>query len=163
MYNIKIAFRNLIYNGKYSIINIIGLAISMTVSILIMFWVEDEMSFDRFHQKGKNIYQTVVSFELGGNINSHKASSNPLGPHAKEKFSEIENFCRASNITNVIFRYEGNEMPQYKRTFVDTSFFSIFSFSIVEGNPYKPFTDNNFLTKSYILLVDDILSFSFTE
>ncbi|MDR0364829.1 MAG: ABC transporter permease, partial [Bacteroidales bacterium] len=143
MYSLKLAFRNIRRNGIYSIINIIGLAVSLTVCIMIMLWVEDEMSYDGFHVKKKNIYQTIASMNMSGEDLYWKASSFPLGPRSKEEIPGIENFCRVARGNDLKFHYEEKESPLLPLTFVDTSFFSMFSFKIVAGNLEQPFVDKN--------------------
>ena len=140
-YNLKITFRNLWRNGIYSVVNITGLAVSLAVAILILLWVNDEMSFDRFHKKGKDIYLTMVSFNLSGKDLAWKASSPPLAEYSKNEIPAIASYCRLMGEGRTTFGYEDKETLQLVRCFVDSSFFSIFSFKLLTGNPVNPFPD----------------------
>lgn len=148
MYNIKLAFRNIRRNGLYSVINIVGLAVSLTVCILIMLWVKDEMSYDNFHKKGRDIYQTIVTFNMNNQDLYWKASSFPLAPRSMEEIPGIRNFCRIERGGDVKFRHNDNESPALPLTFADTSFFSMFSFEIVDGDARNPFPDKQAIVVS---------------
>lgn len=148
MYNIKIAFRNIRRNGFYSIINIVGLAVSLTVCILIMLWVNDEMNYDNFHKKGKDIYQTIVTFNMNSQDLYWKASSMPLAPRSMEEIPRVKDYCRVQQIGQLKFRYNDVESPALPLTFVDTSFFSMFSFNIVDGDARNPFSDKRAIVVS---------------
>src|SRR5689334_16287567 len=65
-----VTFRNLVKNGFYSFINIAGLAIGITCSILIVLWVADETSYDKFHPKADRLYQVWVNAYFDGKVNS---------------------------------------------------------------------------------------------
>ena len=140
-YNLKIIFRNLLKNGIYTAVNITGLAVSLSVAILILLWVNDEMSFDRFHRKGKDIYLAMVSFNLNGKEMAWKASSPPLGEYSKNEIPAIESFCRIMGEYRTTIGYEDKETALLVRCFVDSSFFSIFSFKLLAGNIDNPFPD----------------------
>ena len=64
-YHLKITIRNLRRDRMYSIINILGLAVSLTAVLFILFWVNDEMSFNKFYKQSDNIYLSVSSFDTG--------------------------------------------------------------------------------------------------
>ena len=147
-YNFKITFRNLWKNGIYSVVNITGLAVSLAVAILILLWVNDEMSFDRFHKKGKDIYLAMVSFNLSGKDLAWKASSAPLGEYSKNEIPGIASYCRLMGQSQTTFGYEDKETAQLVRCFVDSSFFSIFSFKLLTGDPVNPFPDKDAIVLS---------------
>ena len=142
-YHLKITFRNLYRNGIYSVINITGMAVSLAVAILILLWVNDEMNYDRFHQKGKDIYLAMVSFNLSGKDLAWKASSTPLGTYSKEEIPAIASYCRVMGFNHTTFMYEDRETAQILRCYVDSSFFTMFSFKLLTGNPTHPFPDRD--------------------
>ena len=142
-YNLKIIFRRLRFDGVYSVINITGLAVSLAVAILILLWVKDEMSYDRFHKKSKDIYVAMVSFYLQDNEVAWKATSAPLGEYSKNEIPDIISFCRIIDRGNTSFRYESRETAEIMRCYVDSSFFSIFTFNLLIGDPTNPFPDKN--------------------
>ena len=131
-YHLKIIIRNLLNNGFYSVINIAGLAVSLTAVILILFWIQNELSFDKFHERSKDI-QLVLSSYYSGTYWTY--SSPAIAPAAINEIPEIENACRISEWTNVQFlKYNENVLTEINSSMVDTSFFTIFNFTVKEGN-----------------------------
>lgn len=139
----KIAFRNLRKNKVYSLINIFGLAIGLTAAMLILLYVKDEVSYDRFHSNIPNIYRIVSTwYHPDGSIGHHDGlSSNLQGPTFKEKTPEIEAFVRYSSAFRDI-RALG-EVKGYEIMYTDSNFFSIFDFPMVHGNPKTALTEPN--------------------
>jgi len=145
----KIALRNLFRNGIYSVVNITGMAVSLAVAILILLWVNDELNYDRFHKKGKDIYVAMVSFNLNGKDMAWKATSAPLGEYSMNEIPEIASYCRLMGHGNTTtYGYEDKETAQVRRAYVDTSFFSIFTFKLLAGNHANPFPDKDAIVLS---------------
>src|ERR1700732_405550 len=96
---LKIAYRNLIRHKAYSIINISGLAIGMAASILILLWVQNELSYDRFNVNADRTYRITC------NAGDFKAAVNPAGMPAglQAGMPVIRNTVRVSHITSGIF------------------------------------------------------------
>ncbi|MDR0661095.1 MAG: ABC transporter permease [Prevotellaceae bacterium] len=141
MYNLKIAFRNPRRNGIYSIINIIGLTISLTACILITLWVQNELSFDKIHKKGDRIYRIVS--QLSSQTAIWSVSPAPLGIYAKEDIVGVENYCRTSNyLPEGYISYEDKKFYDLSMLAVDSSFFEIFDFRMLEGEKKTPFPDS---------------------
>jgi putative ABC transport system permease protein len=127
----KIAYRNLIRHKAYSIINISGLAIGMAASILILLWVQNELSYDRFHKNAEQIYR--ITCDASG----FKAAVNPAAMPAglKAQMPEIKNTVRLSHLSTNLFEI-GNRKFEEKRVFyVDDTFLQIFSYALVKGDP----------------------------
>ncbi len=131
---IKLALR---YMGKqklHTFINVLGLAIGLSFTILIYFFVADELSFDRFHEKGDRIYRVLSAFhELDGSVRSMGPSS-PLaiGPLIQESFSEVQQMARLSS-ANGVLRY-GDRLFRERIYFTDPPFFKMFSFPLISGD-----------------------------
>ena len=84
-----VSFRNVIKYKSYSSINIAGLAIGMSCCILIILFIRDEISFDRYHEKADRIYRLVNSFDVEGDLSRHYAlSSAPFAPALKKILQE---------------------------------------------------------------------------
>ena len=141
--NLKIIFRNLYRNGLYSVINITGMAVSLTMAILILLWINDELNYDRFHKKGKDIYQSLVSFNLNGKDFAWKVASPPLGEYSKNEIPDVVSYCRVVGMSYTTFVYENKETAQLLRNYVDSSFFTMFSFKLLAGDVLNPFPDKN--------------------
>lgn len=125
----KITWRNIKTNKIYSFINIMGLAVGMTCCILILLWVQDELSYDRFHKNYSDIYQTIPELQ------NTKVSANPLALAAvfKEQYPEVR------QITRFCFRYwlfkHEEKMFNESGGLVDEDFLKIFTFPLVKGTP----------------------------
>src|SRR5688500_6609838 len=88
---ILIAFRNLQRNTVYSFINIAGLSIGLACSILILLWVADEVSYDRFHDRYQRIHQVYIHHEISGNIVTSPFTPYPLMEALKNRSTQIRN------------------------------------------------------------------------
>jgi len=129
----KTAFRSLQRNKMLSFVNIAGLSVGLACMMLIMLFVNDEFSFDKFQANGNRIYRLVsVSTDSTGKQFPRGNTGNPQGPDFAADIPEIENFCRLKGWENTTKR--GNTVLQATVLFVDTSFFKIFSFPVIAGN-----------------------------
>lgn len=136
---IKIALRNLRKHRGYSLINITGLAIGMACCIMILLWVQDEMSFDRFHKNGDNIYRVIQDINFSDHNTSWAINQGPLGPSLEKDYPEIIDFCRMTG-RGVTMTY-GDMRFDEVLGMVDGSVFSMFSFPLVSGNPERALAD----------------------
>jgi len=126
---IKTALRNIKKYKVYSFINIAGLAVGMACCILIFLWIQDELSYDRFHDNTDRIYRVVSSLEGEWTSTSPWAISDVL----KDDFPEIVRSTRFRT-NNLLARYE--ESSHYEEVgFVDPDFLHMFSFPLLQGNP----------------------------
>jgi putative ABC transport system permease protein len=140
---LKIAFRVIKKHKGYSFINITGLAVGIACCVLILLWVQDELSFDRFHKNLKQIYRTSL------NIKGQWTSSSPwaLAPLLKQEYPEIRSATRYRE-NELLFTYEDKSF--YEGTaFVDPDFFDIFTFPWVKGS-----TDNPFPTMTSVVITE---------
>jgi len=148
---IKTAWRNLIKNKFYSIINIVGLTAGLAIGILILFWVQDEFSFDGFHKDAKNIYRLELWGGTGASRQIWQATVYPIGVLAKQQLPEVEDEVRIGyNGDFSSYSYHDKIFANDRVAYADPSFFSVFSFPIISGNANKPFNDDNsvVITKS---------------
>ncbi len=133
---LKIAFRTIRRYKGYSLINMAGLTIGMTVSGLIMLWVFDELGFDRFNKNIKNIHRVCVDFEAGTHM--ILAMSMPeLGEAVIETFPEVKNFARISRPDRAYIKYEDMEFHENLVCYADNSLFEVFTVPFVLGDPQK--------------------------
>jgi predicted permease len=132
---IKVALRNMIKSKGYSFLNIAGLAAGMACCALVMFWVQDELSFDRFHQKADRLY-AVISI-LGENFGDRKTQSTPsaLGEALKKDIPEIEKASRFLLENELTIRAGDKALSEDGVSFVDTGFFEMLTFQFLEGTP----------------------------
>ena len=91
---LKIAFRNILKHKGYSFINITGLALGLACSIFIFMWVQDELNFDRYNEKGDSIYRLEEDQSYSGRIYHVTVTPYPVGPEYKERIPEVINAAR---------------------------------------------------------------------
>jgi len=108
-YNLKIAFRNHRHNGLYSVIKIVGLAVSLTAVILIKLWVWDELNFDKPGKRSENSF--LLAMDVKNNVNNQYwiQTSIPMLQAAKEYIPEVEEACVVDIKYNMAYiAYDGN-------------------------------------------------------
>jgi putative ABC transport system permease protein len=130
---LRIAIRNLLRNKAFSLINISGLAIGMASAILILLWIENEVSHDRFHEKGDRIYTLNNRDRFNGEFWAWNTTPKILAPTIRQNFPEVEEAVRV-NGTNFLFTY-GDKKLNVEGNFVDSSFLNVFSFPLLKGDP----------------------------
>jgi predicted permease len=126
---LKIAYRHLKKHAGYSILNITGLAVGMACCILFYLWVQDELSYNRFHTKAGRLYR-VITHRDGAWTNSSPFS---LGRVLKQDFPEIQKASRVMN-RQLLTRYEDNVFYE-QAALVDADFLEMFSFDLIQGDP----------------------------
>ena len=138
--NFKIFVKQLLRNKSFSFITIAGFSFALMFVILLSVYVRQEFSVDNFHEKKDRIYRLVTD-----------KSSNfppPMGEYLMDKYPEIENFSRFY-IGGGTVGADDSEKHSIKYLFVDSSFYNIFSFKVLEGNPKEMLR-----SKGSIVLVD---------
>ena len=131
----KTAWRNLIKGKSFSVINIAGLAIGMAGSILILLWLENEISFDKFHENKNNLYELYsLTSNIDGQPRAVNATSQPLGPALIQNYPEIASFTRVWGLRNWLLSANNKSLISTQGFIVDSSFLQMFSFPLVEGN-----------------------------
>jgi putative ABC transport system permease protein len=148
MYNhyLKVALRFLLRHKGHTTINVVGLALGIATCILIMMYVRDEFSFDRFHSKSDRLYRAWLHEKFEGQDFINVATPIPLGPTMHSNIPEIETYCRVLSF-NTLVQYQGNKFNE-PLNMVDSNFFSVFDFKIIEGNASHPFPNGNSIVLS---------------
>ena len=131
---IKTAIRALFRNRIYSIVNIAGLSLGLACAMLIILYLKDDLSFDRFHTNADHIYRIYSEAKgPGGETRRMGITGDVQGPHFKSEIPEIRGFVRVqSGYTDV---RQGNKVYSQPIVTVDSNFFSVFSFPLLSGNP----------------------------
>jgi ABC-type antimicrobial peptide transport system permease subunit len=131
-----IAIRNIWKNKVYSGINIIGMAIGLACCLTIGLFIRDELSYDRFHTHGNNIYRVVEKQDQAGVLYNVAVTPGPLADALKKDFAEVEQTCRIGNRYG--FFQNGDTITETNSLLiVDNSFFSLFDFKLVQGDAHK--------------------------
>jgi putative ABC transport system permease protein len=143
LYNyLKIAFRSLLKFKGYASINLIGLALGLTAGILIMMYVLDELSFDKFHVKGDRLYRVNTMFISGdsGSEGANETNGWPVGKVLEKDFPEVESVLYTRSASYLLIN-QGDKRIRQKNHFATPEFFSMFSFPLREGNKDKALTE----------------------
>jgi putative ABC transport system permease protein len=140
---LKVALRNIIKHKGFSAINIVGLAIGIACSVLIWIFVTHELSYDRFHEKADRIYRVAIRASIGDTKINQTYSSSATYKKLFEDFPEIETgvkFLKLGKTPIVV-----SEKTYYESRFfaVDSTFFDIFTFPLLHGNPKTALADPN--------------------
>jgi putative ABC transport system permease protein len=132
---LKIALRYLAKNKVYSFINIAGLSLSLACAMVIVLYIKDELSFDRFHKNASSIYLigTDVRFADGSSMDKFGVTSGFHGPRFKANLPEIESFVRLRS-TYLDLKH-GDVIQSHRIMQADSNFFSFFTFPLLYGNP----------------------------
>lgn len=132
---LKIAYRNLVRNKTYSALTLMGLASGITCAILLGLYVYDELTFDRYHANAASIYRLNVDIKWGDNELNMGVGSAPMGPALRQEFPEIRNVVRVIPSHDMLFRVGEKALYAKDFIFADTSLFSFFDYSFIDGNP----------------------------
>lgn len=142
--NIKIAFRNLLKNKTQSGILISGLTIGMAACILLLQYVNFELSFDDFHSKKENIYRVVNErIQNGKSVQKGTITYPTIGPAMQKDFPEIENATRIAYSSDVMVTKGDKIEPVEPGLWVDEHFFEIFDFKIIASQGLSVLTKPN--------------------
>ena len=132
---IKTAFRSLLKNKSFTIINILGLALGLSVCLLIVFYVFDELSYDRFNKKFDRIYRVNTDLKVGVTETSFAITPAPVADALLKEFPEVENSMRMGSAVNIRFK-KGNDIIDEKNAFYcDRNILNIFTLSLLKGDP----------------------------
>ncbi len=133
--NLRLGWRNIRKNGIFSVINITGLSLGIAVVTLILFWVVDELSFDKFNKNIDRIYTVYEhqQYSEGQELFTY-CTPFPLSKEFANNFSEVENGTTFADIGEQLLRYEDKEYKEGPVICTDNEFLNIFSFDILEGD-----------------------------
>lgn len=140
---ITVAFRNLRKQGFYSFINIFGLTIGILCSLFLILYIMDELSYDRFHTKSDRIYRLATDAYIQDSRLNIVQSMSPAGPALKEDFPEVANYVRLVNFGRELVTRDDQQFYEEGFFFADSSFFNIFSFKLLKGDPKTALREPN--------------------
>jgi putative ABC transport system permease protein len=134
----KIAWRNLWKNKTSSAINVFGLTIGLTCCLLIVLYIQHELSYDDFELKGKRIARVIMEYSFAGSSASNKGNytSVRVAPVLKQTFPEVESAIKMAKYERVI-NYRDQLVNEKKFIYADSTFFDIFSFKLLQGDPHE--------------------------
>ncbi|MGB3145300.1 MAG: ABC transporter permease [Maribacter sp.] len=139
---LKIAWRNLIRNKSFSLLNIVGLSIGLAVTALILIWINFEVGYDKFHEKTDRIYQVNNQYPVEGEIWTWNSTPKIMASVIKKDYPEVEAVSRYFYETPFLFSRDEKRIKS-SGTIVDPDFLKIFSFPLLEGNLETVFEEVN--------------------
>src|SRR5436190_7031243 len=132
----KIAFRSLWKNKGYSTINILGLAVGLATCLVIILYIVDELSYDRFYKNAGNIYRINSDIKFGGANLHFVQTSDMMGQLLKKDYPQVEEYARLYNNSGDKLIKKGNEfIDELRVAHVDSTFFRLFDLPAVDGDP----------------------------
>ena len=141
---LKSAWRNLMKYKGFSAINISSLSIGIAACMVIFLFIKDELSFDQFHDKKDTIYRLCEVQSFTGTNTQKVALSMPgMGPTMNQEFPEIQTFTRIWTWGELLIEKDNQRFMVDKVGGVDSTFFNIFSFELLSGDPNSAFDDPN--------------------
>lgn len=149
---LKTAARILLKYKVYSLINILGLSIGLACGIMILLFVKNELSYDRFHTNHENLYRVGLSHEQNGQMSSMAVTVAAIGPSMLQDFPEVVRMTRLSSENDGFFTFQNKHYYTSLISYADSSFFAMFSFRLLTGNPQAA------LTEPYTVVLSEKLS-----
>ena len=138
---LKTAIRNLWKNKGFSAINIIGLAIGLATCLLIMIYVMDELSYDRYNEKADRIYRVDGEIKFGGNHFILAVAPAPAGPAMLKDFPEVEKETRFRGYGGFLVRKGGQNIQEDAVIYADSTLFDVFTLPMIQGDPHTALID----------------------
>lgn len=142
---VLVTLRNLIKNPNYSFINITGLSIGITCSMLILLWVSDELSYDRFFPKADRLYQVWVNAKFDGRINSWNSVPLPVYQGLKTESANIVNTAASDwggeHLLTVTDETNGEIRIRKHGMYASEEFLTMFEFEVLKGDPARALSE----------------------
>ncbi|MBG7631606.1 MAG: ABC transporter permease, partial [Bacteroidetes bacterium] len=141
---LKVAFRSLNKNRVYAFINILGLALGLTVTILVFMFVKDETSYEKHWSGYDRVYRTGIKGDLMGQKMDAPVSPSPVANAFRTEFSDVETATRIQAVRQeILMRHEQTKVYIEHGVSADSTFFKVFDYEFVHGDPNTALIENN--------------------
>jgi predicted permease len=152
LYNyLIITLRGLRKSKAFSFINLLGLAVGMATSILILLWVQDELSFDNFHPHGDHVYRVVSGWQTNNATQEYAATPAPLAAVLKGEIPEIRDVVRLNEGGQMLLTYRDKHFDETGALYADPALLRMFGFPLVKGDPNTALRDRHSLVLTQTL------------
>ncbi|MBK7940137.1 MAG: ABC transporter permease [Lewinellaceae bacterium] len=141
--NLTHAFRALRRDRIYTALNLVGLAIGLGAALLVLLWVQDELTFDRSHRQGKNIARVLTNWDFGGERQWSDVTPAGLVPAAKAELPEVQDAVRVWRFHAGTFRVGASLLEVEDVLIADATFFDLFDFPVLRSDGSKPLATPN--------------------
>jgi putative ABC transport system permease protein len=131
---ITTAFRHILKNPGYSILNILGLSLGIASALFLIIYVSDEISYDRYHEKADRIYRVSSKITEPDDQFTWIVAQIPFGPQVANDYPEVESYVRFINMPRALYKYEDKEFNEEDFYYVDSTIFDIFTYKLVSGD-----------------------------
>ncbi len=140
---IKTAFRSLLKNKGFTVLNVLGLSLGLASCLLIIFYVVDELSYDRYNAKADRIYRVNEDLKLGENNVKYAVCMPPLAQTLKSEFPCVENTVRIKNVGLRHVKKGATNIVENNVAFADPSLFDVFTLPMINGSPATALAEPN--------------------
>ncbi|RVU02746.1 FtsX-like permease family protein [Mucilaginibacter limnophilus] len=139
----KTAYRSLKKNKGFTIINLLGLALGLTIFMLISLYVYDELRYDRYNEKAGRIYRFNSDLKFGGNTGSYAVSPAPLAAAVRADLPEVESTVRFRMWGGAQVKKGNMNIHEHAVVFADSTLFKVFTLPMLYGNPATALKEPN--------------------
>ena len=139
----KIAFRTLSKYKGYALINIFGLAIGLASAILIMLFVQDELSYDKHHIKSDRIYRVALNGKIKKDDLKTAVTCYPMATTLKDEYPVVEQATRLQPMENALLKIDDKQHMEEHMLFADSTVFDIFTMPFIHGDPKAALNEPN--------------------
>jgi putative ABC transport system permease protein len=140
---LKVGLRNLWKNKGFSAINIIGLATGLAVCLLIVLYVRDELSYDRYNVNADRIYRLDADIYFNNTQASFAVAPDPLAPALVRDYPEIEQMVRLNYQGDILIKKGAQNIKDHDAVFADSTFFKVFTIPMIDGDPNTALDEPN--------------------
>lgn len=147
---IKTAYRSLLKNKGFTILNILGLSVGLATCLLIVFYVVDELNYDRFNTKADRIYRIGIDAKLNGNAGIYATSEKPWKETLESRFPQVEKLARLVNKDGLFitpskfyFKKDNSDVLEKNVAFTESSLFDVFTLPMIYGTPAHSLDEPN--------------------
>jgi putative ABC transport system permease protein len=130
---LKTAVRHIRKHSGYSLLNIIGLTLGISSALLLIIYVSDEMSYDRYHENADRIYRVSSKITETDDQFTWNVAQIPMGPQVVQDYPEVQSFVRFINMPRALYRFEDKENIEENFYYADSTLFDIFTYKILKG------------------------------
>lgn len=145
---LRTALRAFGRDKSYSLLNILGLSIGITFSLFLIFYITDELSYDRYNEKADRIYRIASYIQEKDKATDWAITQMPLAGTLKRDYPEVEQSARFQSKERTLFKNRENSFYETKAFYADSTVFNIFTYPFVEGSAKTALTEPNSIVLS---------------
>jgi putative ABC transport system permease protein len=139
----KVALRNLWKNKAFSAINIVGLASGLAVCLLIVLYVVDELSYDKYNVNADRIYRLDADIYFNNTSAIFAVAPDPLALTLKREYPVVEEMARVNYQSDILIKKDNQNVQDHNAAYVDSTFFKVFTIPTIAGNPITALSEPN--------------------